>query len=818
MSDYTSNHLFTVMPPQKLSFKKKGDKWKKNCVEAISNMGTTRNENGRSSWERKQINYDLVNSIIDKSDFRYVLDPYGLGDKAQKGQPAKMRDINLIVNKINRMKGEEMERPFNYQIIATGGNAVTAKEEQEKEMVLYVAQAKLAEMLGVPQEEMVNPDTGEVEPPKTFEQVEKWKSSSMRDIREQWGNDILEYLKYKEKLPLKFNEGWEHGLISAEEYYYVGIVNNQPKVRVCNPLMCEFDRNPDNPNIEDGDWFKEDRWMTKGQILDEYGEYLTDAEVKRLDEGDLKNGLSNQMFPEFAYEQSTVSGHENGHYSNRTRANSTHLLVTHVVWKSMRKIGFVTYVDENDEEQTTIVDEDFKLSPEMEAANYELEWQWISEVWQGTKIGDDMYVNIEPMPNASVSADNPREVKLPYIGRVYNATNTVQTSLVDLLKPHQYLYNIIWYRLETELAKAKGKKMVMDIAQIPRSEGIDLDKWMYFFDNVGIAFINSFEEGKEKFQGKTSQFNQFSNIDMGLSQAVGQYINILSKIEQLMDRIVGITPQSEGQMFATETATGVQTGIQQSSYITEPWFYVHNEIKLKVLEQLIETAKFAYPDQKKLHYIIDDVQRVHATIDMNKFADSDYGLFMTNSSREAKIFQKLEMLAQQAMASGTAVFSDVIKMFKSNSISELSNLIEESEAKRQMQEQQNRQQEMEMQQQQLQAAAEEKQADRQFQAEENHKDRENRIREAVIKTMGFDEDIQNNEVNDMVAYGNLSLKELESERKNNLEHRKLNQETSEREKDRQLKEKEIASKERIEKLKAKTALKNPVSGERKPKK
>jgi len=815
MSDYTSNHLYAVMPPQKLAFKKKGDKWKQNCVEAISAMGNTRYLNGRTSWQRKQTNYDLVNSIIDESDFKYVIDPYGIGDKAKKGQPAKMRDINLIVNKINRLKGEEMERPFNYQLIATNGNAVSAKEDQEKEMLLYVAQAKLAEALGVDQQEIVSPDSGEVEPPQTFEQIEKWKSSSMKDIRERWGNNILQYLKYAEKLELKFNEGWEHGLVVAEEYYYVGIVNNQPKVRVCNPLMCEFDRNPDNPNIEDGDWFREDRWMTVGQILDEYGEYLKDSEIKKLDEGDLRNGLSNQMFPEYAYTQSDINRHESGNYSNRTRSNTTHHLVTHVVWKSMRKIGFVTFVDENDEEQTITVDEDFKLTDEMKAASYTLEWEWMPEVWHGTKIGDDFFVNIEPMPNSSISMDNPREVKLPYIGRVYNATNSVQTSLVDLLKPHQYLYNIVWYRLETELAKAKGKKMVMDIAQIPRSEGIDLDKWMYFFDNVGIAFINSFEEGKEKFQGQTSQFNQFANIDMGLSQAVGQYISILGKIEALMDKVVGITPQSEGQTFASETATGVQTGITQSSYITEPWFYVHNEIKLKVLESLIETAKFAYPDQKKLHYIVDDVERISVTIDMNKFADSDYGLFMTNSSKETKIFQKLEMLSQQAMSSGAATFSDIIKMFKSNSIAELSDHIETAEALRTAREQQQAQADQQMQQQTMMQAAEEADKARAFEADQNDKDRETKIRTAVISSMGFDQDIQGNEVNDMVAYGKLSLDELEAERKNNIENRKITQESADKAADRQLKEKEIASKERIEKLKAKTALKNPVSGEKK---
>ena len=503
MSDSNNNHAYSTMPSQKLSFKKKVKKWKEQCVEAICSMGGSGSSNDRSSNERKQTNYDLVNSIIDENDFKYVLDPYGLGDKDQKGKPAKMRDINLIVNKINRLKGEEMERPFNFQVYATNGNAVSEKEKKEMEMVLYVAQAKVAAMLGVPQEEIMNPETGEMDPPQSFEAIDKWKSSSLRDVREQWGNDILEYLKYKENLESKFSTGWEHGLIAAEEYYYIGISNNQPRLRVCNPIMCEFDRNPDNMNVEDGDWFREERLMTTGQILDEFGEHLTEEQIKKLDEGSIKPGLSNQMYPGFAYHQSDFK--KGG---ARPTSNSNQHVVQHVVWKSMKKIGFVSFINENEEETTMVVDETFKMQPEMLEAGYELEWKWIGEVWQGTKLGDGEYVNIEPLPNYNSSMDNPGKCKLPYVGKVYNATNSIQTSLVDLLKPHQYLYNIIWYRLETELSKAKGKKMVMDIAQIPRSEGIDLDKWMYMFDNLGIAFINSFEEGKEKFQGKTSQFNQ----------------------------------------------------------------------------------------------------------------------------------------------------------------------------------------------------------------------------------------------------------------------------------------------------------------------
>jgi hypothetical protein len=812
MNTFYAKQMNAAMPAQKLPSSKKNKEWREACVESIAGMSNNRHLNGKTSWERKQINYDLVNSIQSMDDMTHVLDPYGLGEKQIGAAPAKMRDINIIVNKLNLLKGEEMARPFNFHVMAINGEAVTFKEQELKKQLLEAAQQILAKESGIPNIGKTDPETGEVSEPPTFEQIEKHVHSNIKDIREQYGSHILEYLKHSENVKLKFNEGWEHAMIAAEEVYYVGIYNGEVKLRVCNPLNCEYDRNPDNPNIEDGDWFREDRVMTAGQIRDQYNDKLTDDQIERLDKGDFRQSLSDQMYPGFAYTKDSLDFHDRA--PGNARNNTYQFLVTEVCWKSMKKVGFVTYPDETGEMQDGMVDETFKLTPEMKEIGYELEWRWISEIWKGTRIADDFYVDIAPMPNQSRSMDNPGEVKLPYIGRIYNSTNSIQTSLVDLLKPHQYLYNIVWYRLENELAKAKGKKMVMDMAQIPKSEGIDLDKWMYFFDNVGIAFINSFEEGKDKFQGQVSQFNQFQALDMTLSQSVAQYIGILNKIEQLVDKIIGISPQREGGVSASETATGTRAAITNSTYITEPWFYIHNEIKKKVLSALLETSKFAYPNKKKLNYILGDVHRIFMEIDMEKFAESDYGVFVTNSSEDNAIFQKLEQLSEMLIGANAASFSDVISMFKSTSVSELSNKIKDSERKKQEQEQQAAAQQQEMQQQQIEAQRIEKEAERMFVAEQNYLDRQNKIQVEALKTMGYDTDTADNDQIDVIGQSKIMLEQAKLTNDLSMKQQELSLNTSDKAKDRALKREEIASKERIEKLKAKTALKNKVAGEK----
>ena len=279
MNNMQNNGFQSTMPPQKVSLSKKTKKWREQCVEAIASMGDNGGTNERSSFRRKQANYDLVNSILNEDDFKYVTNEYNFKGKTAR-QPSRLRNYNLIYPKIALMKGEEMNRPFNWSAMSVNGGAVSAKEEMEKKVLHQIASKQIAERI---QKELKTEDPVK-HMPQTFEEMEKWTMYKNQDVREVWANRILQYIFKSDNLDIKFQEGWEHGLISSEEIYYVGIVNKEVVVRVVNPLYCDFERNVNNKNIEDGDWFKEDCTMTIGQIMDRHGSSLTDAQVKKLDE------------------------------------------------------------------------------------------------------------------------------------------------------------------------------------------------------------------------------------------------------------------------------------------------------------------------------------------------------------------------------------------------------------------------------------------------------------------------------------------------------------------------------------------------------
>lgn len=751
--------LQNIAPRQKLSRNSKNKDWGIQNVENIIRMGGFSNSRVNS---KDRINYDLYNNIIDKDEFNYVTDPYKSGEEF----PAKLENYNIITPKLKLLEGEEIKRPFNFRVAAVNSEAISQIEQKKKDLLLQHLESELVNALIEQGINVENPETGQTMTP---EQVEKYMNYSESDIRESTANKIAKYLIPEQNLIFKFNKGFGDLLKVAKEFYYVGIESSNPVCESVNPLDFKYDKNPDIDFIEDGQWAYHIKHCTTSEIIDSYYEDLEDSEVDQLDSKNFKASSLGLNASNGLIDITTTVP------TNQSESSmSNYIPVTRVEWKSLRKIGFLKYYDEDFVEQETIVDETYKVIKEKGET---IEWVWINEVWEGTKIGSDIYTRIRPKSVQYRNIDNPSKCKLGYVGAIYSGRNSTPTSIIDLVKHHQYFYNIMMYRLELEVAKAKGKKMVMDLAQIPRSQGMSLEKWMYYFDTTGIAFINSFEEGKDKFAGQHSAFNQFTAVDMSLSQSVGQYISILDKIERMVGDLMGVSAQRLGAISSSETVGGVERSVTQSSHITEPLFYIHNEVKKNVLTQLIECAKIAYPEGKKINYILDDMSRVFLTMD-EKFRDADYGVFVTNSAKETQSLESLKGIAQQAVSSGMMSLTELISIFDSESMSDIKNTVKKSVAKADEQKQQEYQSQQELQKQQLDAAMqlETDKADRLDQREMIKGDIQKEL--AYIKTFGGlngspDMDSNNNGLPDIVEYEKLAQQAIQHRDKMGLERDKL---------------------------------------------
>lgn len=831
-------------PAQKLPMSKKTQAWKEACVDYVVGAGDSGfGGNGRSRSDEMQTYYDLYNSIYNEKDLKYVTNPF----KQDDGFPAMAQDYNIIKPYVDQLLGEETKRPFNFHPQRTSDIAASEMQEKAKEMLMDYIQATIASKLSPEQAARYEQAlaTGEIQTP---EAIAKYLQKDYKDIAETEAYHALQFLKRKLNLTHEFYKGWKDALIGGEEIYYVGVINGDPYVERVNPMYFDYEHSLDLEFIDDAAWCRRKMIMSATEIYDRFYDKMSERQLNELLELiDQRPGAGNN--PEIrktSMDYESIKLHKINSFTDNP-FDIDHIVVYHCCWKSFKKIGFVTLLNpETGEAEEFQVDEDYKVT----GTEQSVEWDWIIEVWEGYRIGDDMYIGIQPIEYQHISADNPNSQKLPYTGVVYNNTNSKPRSLVSMMKPLQYMYIVVWYRLELALSRDKGKVAVMDITQIPKSMNIDVNKWMHYLSALGVAFINPYDEGWDipgREGGKPSQFNQLSSWDLTMSNVIAEYIQLMQKIEDMVAKLTGITPQRQGQIAASELVGNTNTAVSMSYHITEPWFWNHNQVKRRVLTMLLNTSKAAWKDSKKyLNYILDDATRAFVQLSDNFFYE-DMDIFVDDSTKNQQYIDQLKQLLQPAMQNGASLL-DIAEIITLDNMSMIKNRLEEIEQKRMEQMQQQQQAEQQAQQQmaeqQNQLKEEElmlKEAELDLEKYKVDQDRykaeqDNATKITVAQINSYrgaenmDQDmngipdpieigkqaLEQQKINSDIATKQLELnnKRREIEQKREAENKKI-----QLEKDRMKHETELqrmsdkAALER-EKLKAKTAIRNKVTGEK----
>ncbi len=827
-------------PAQKLPMSKKTQAWKEACVDYVVGAGDSGfGGNGRSRSDEMQTYYDLYNSIYNEKDLKYVTNPF----KQDDGFPATAQDYNIIKPYVDQLLGEETKRPFNFHPQRTSDIAASELQEKAKEMLMDYIQATIASKLSPEQAARYEQAlaTGEIQTP---EAIAKYLQKDYKDIAETEAYHALQFLKRKLNLTHEFYKGWKDALIGGEEIYYVGVINGDPYVERVNPMYFDYEHSLDLEFIDDAAWCRRKMIMSATEIYDRFYDKMSERQLNELLELiDQRPGAGNN--PEIrktSIDYESIKLHKINSFTDNP-FDVDHITVYHCCWKSFKKIGFVTLLNpETGEAEEFQVDEDYKVT----GTEQSVEWDWIIEVWEGYRIGDDMYIGIQPIEYQYISADNPNSQKLPYTGVVYNNTNSKPRSLVSMMKPLQYMYIVVWYRLELALSRDKGKVAVMDITQIPKSMNIDVNKWMHYLSALGVAFINPYDEGWDipgREGGKPSQFNQLSSWDLTMSNVIAEYIQLMQKIEDMVAKLTGITPQRQGQIAASELVSNANTAVNMSYHITEPWFWNHNQVKRRVLTMLLNTSKAAWKDSKRyLNYILDDATRAFVQLSDNFFYE-DMDIFVDDSTKNQQYIDQLKQLLQPAMQNGASLL-DIAEIITLDNMSMIKNRLEEIEQKRMEQMQQQQQAEQQAQQQmaeqQNQLKEEElmlKEAEMDLEKYKVDQDNATKITVAQLNAYrgaeNMDQDmngipdpieigkqaLEQQKINSDIATKQLELnnKRREIEQKREAENKKI-----QLEKDRMKHETELqrmsdkAAMDR-EKLKAKTALRNKVVGESKSK-
>jgi hypothetical protein len=795
-NDSTIKYAYlNIFPDQfKTEKQKKDDSWIKNTMDYFANQSYAMYVRNRETFAK---NYDLMKGILRREDFYQEPEVRSFTDQlvSDLDLPAYVKMYSIITTPVNELVGEISKRPDSFRVKAFDDDSqaqeLQFKTDTLQQYVISKVKQQVVAKVAMTGQEVNEEDIDKI----TFEQV-KDQLDSYTSVAEKWANHVLTAQKADFNIKEKSEEAFRDLLISARQFYHIYEDNSKLgyNIEVTNPKNTWFLTTPDKKYTSDPTGRKQGSYaagtvqvMELSEIIEAVPE-LTKAEIDHLrtslqDYGLInarESNLTNDVTPgidSITYDtydplvlqtrmmiESEMKENDDGlrdflGLTNNVSAFGYKYVVIRSYWISKKKIGKLIYLDELGNEQSVLVDENYKNG--MMPTQQSLEWGWINQWYQGIKIGPDIY-HVKPYKLLDYC---------PIIGTVYEQKNTEAKSLVDLMKPFQVIYNVCMNQLYKLLEKEVGKVQLMSLRHIPVPKDGDaqdaLDVWEMEARNRGVVFVDDSPENLKA----PSSFNQFTSLDLTRTQEIQSRYTLAQQMKIECWELIGMSKQRMGSVAASETATGTRTAMQQSYSQTEPLFVAHEYVMGQLYQAIVDAALYTESSkpQSTLSYITNEGESAFVQVNGTDLSLRDIQVFLTNRPEDTQMFNELRQLSQAVIQNGGTLY-DIIELYSTKSMREMKKTFKDLKDRQEQQQQQQmqlQQQQQEAQQQQAQATLQQaKQMKMEEQINEdrqNELDRVNKKEVALINAMAKGPEIVGADLDNSGAPDIVELSRLEAE-------------------------------------------------------
>jgi len=754
-----------IFPDQFKTEKEKMDEsWIKNTMDYFANKAYSEYIKNRDTFVK---NYDLVKGILRPEDFYQEPEVRSFTDMltADLSLPAYVKHYSIITTPINELVGEISKRPDAFRVKAFDEDSKAEELEFKtgvlQEFIMNKAKQKIMEKAAIAGEELDEEQLQQMTLDEVKDEIDSYTSTA-----EKWANHVLTCQKADFVLKEKSEDAFRDMLISAREYYHIYEDNSKLgyNIEVANPKNTWFLTTPDRKYISDPTGRAQGAYaagtvqvmelseiiesipdITKEEIdhlrssLQDYG--LINVRESNLGNPDATPGqdsvqydtydpavLQTRMIIESEMKENNDGLKDFLGLTNNVSSFGYKYVVVRCYWISKKKIGKLIYTDEMGNEQSMLVDENYKKGTI--PTEQSLEWGWINQWYQGIKIGPDVY-HIKPYKLLNYC---------PIIGVVHEVKNTEAKSLVDLMKPFQVLYNVCMNQLYKLLEKEVGKVYLTSIRHIPIPKDGDaqdaLDVWEMEARNRGVMFIDDSPENLKS----PSSFNQFRDIDLTRTQEIQSRYNLAMQLKNECWELIGMSKQRLGSVSASETATGTNAAITQSYSQTEPLFVAHEYVLGQLYQAIIDASLYVESSkpQSTISYITSEGESAFVQVNGTDIKFRDLKVFLTNRPEDKQMFNEIRGLSQAVLQNGGSLH-DIIELYSTNSVRDMKKVFKTLKDRQEQLENQKMEQQQQQIEQQKQIADAQMQQSAQLQQEkiahddyQNELDRLNKIQIAMI--------------------------------------------------------------------------------------
>jgi len=829
-----------TQPLQFVSNKDKDDEWAAWNLDWLEWQGL---KQIRRNARRLMKNYKLAKGIIDRTDY-IIEEDNEMRDivevlTKEDASALELKFYPIIPNVINVLVAEFAKRSTKLTYRAVDDFSYNEMMEQKRKMVedtlLADAQTKIMAALVEQGLDMQSEEANKQLQPetlKTLPEIEAFFQKDYRSMVEQWASHQHQVDVERFRMDELEERGFRDMLITDREFWHFRMMEDDYEVELWNPPLTFYHKSPDARYISQGNWVGKIDMLTVSDVIDKFGYIMTEEQLEALEAvypirsagyaiGGYQNDGTyydatkthdwNVSMPSLAYRQYTTmragSVYDGGDIINQILAEgedyfdqgTAYLLrCTTAYWKSQRKVGHLTKINEIGEVETEIVTEDYKItdkpiydtrlfknkSKDNLVYGEHIDWIWINEVWGGVKIGPNIpsfwgmnnpggfspiYIGVErnhigPLKFQFKGDSSLYGCKLPVEGAVFSDRNTKSTALLDLMKPYQIGYNIVNNQIADILVDELGTVIMLDQNSLPRhSLGEDwgkgnLSKAYVAMKNFQMLPLDTSITNTEN----ALNFNHFQKLDLSQTERLMSRIQLANHFKQQAYEVIGVNPQRMGQQLSQMTATGVEQAAAASYAQTEMFFIQHCDYLMPRVHQMRTDLSQYYHSTNpsaRLTYMTGADEKVNFEINGTDLLLRDLNIFATTTANHRSILEQLKQMALQNNTTGASIY-DLGKIVQSDSIAQLNSVLKQSEAKQDQQKQQEMQQQQQMQEQQLAAQKEQKQMEIDAAEIRDEKNRQRDILVAEIRAAGMGSmvDINENKQSDYID----AMKEIRS--------------------------------------------------------
>lgn len=645
--------MASIFPRQDVSEAEKnkdGKQWYKDAVDYGADSYCT---SYSTRWSRIEKNQNGYNGVITANEFDFLNNAYGGENKA------KYIDYRLCRSQIDNLGGEQLIIPLNGHVYVTNPEAKSKiLDEISVPVGMHYVQDKIKAL-----REKVGVDVfNGMQPPQVPDGKTIFDTLSTKSKAEVTMQTIMDLQIEEMKLKIQLHNNFIDTVLNSECFGKVYIDSDgNVKMRAIPIENAIFDESQGDNFGDNSPGLGERREMFYHEILKEFN--LTKEQANELRE----------------MQTNVPSCDHQGINYPRINGAQAYSVYTYE-WIGLQAERMKVWKDKvTGEDRETLFSSEYyeknekKIERERKNGKYEVVTKYKFVLYEATRIGHNMYVNMGPVQYMPTDLSHPAWTMRRYVLLLYGTVGGVRVSIKQLTEHIDRTYNMIMFQINRELAKAKGRVIGVDLAALKK--GTTQKQALYNITNEGVIFFNSAEEGNEGNKSFEQQIG-IGAVDLGVSATINTLIPLKVDLEQTAERITGIFKSRMGQIAASATVSNTQASVQNSRTTTAALFYFFGNYIERIMRLTLEFSKISWgilkPEQGEVYLGTEKFQFLKST---EEIAFQSYGYRMADITKEQNVRDILRQLYPVILNSTPEMAPDILQAELANTGTEATAVI-----------------------------------------------------------------------------------------------------------------------------------------------